>query len=143
MPPAPSVMADTQTAVPVFEAPVLEAIGIVKDFPGTRALDHVDLTVRAGEIHALLGENGAGKSTIIKCICGAYQATEGTFRVDGRPVNFADPHAAQAAGIAVVHQHSNLIPALSVEENLWLGTPLPRRAGLLVDWGAVGGRGPG
>jgi ABC-type sugar transport system ATPase subunit len=100
----------------------------------------VDFTVRAGEIHALLGENGAGKSTIIKCLCGAYQPTAGEIRVDGRPATFADPRDAQAAGIAVVHQHSNLIPTLSVEENLWLGTPLPRRAGLLVDWGRVRAR---
>jgi ABC-type sugar transport system ATPase subunit len=117
--------------------PALEAVGIVKDFPGTRALDRVDLAVMAGEIHALLGENGAGKSTMIKCLCGAWPPTAGTIRLAGSAVAFADPRDAQAAGIAVVHQHGNLIPALSVEENLWLGTPLPRRAGILVDWGAV------
>jgi ABC-type sugar transport system ATPase subunit len=120
--------------------PVLEARGIVKDFPGTRALDHVDLVVRRGEIHALLGENGAGKSTIIKCICGAYQPTEGRILIDGAEVTIGSPQDAQAAGIAVVHQHSNLIASLSVEENLWLGEPLPRTAGLLVNWRAVRAR---
>jgi len=120
--------------------PVLEARGIVKEFPGTLALDQVGLTVCEGEIHALLGENGAGKSTIIKCIVGAYQPTAGAILVDGREVSFAGPHEAIAAGIAVVHQHSNLIPTLSVEENIWLGEPLPRIAGTLVNWRAVRAR---
>jgi ABC-type sugar transport system ATPase subunit len=117
--------------------PVLEVRAIVKDFPGTRALDSVDLVVLPGEIHALLGENGAGKSTIIKCICGAQPPTSGSILVDGREVSFSGPHDAVAAGIAVVHQHSNLIPNLSVEENLWLGEPLPRIGGMLIDWRAV------
>lgn len=118
-------------------APVLQVRSIVKDFPGTRALDHVDLTVRHGEIHALLGENGAGKSTIIKCIVGAHPPTSGVIEVDGRAMSFAGPHDALAAGLVAVHQHSNLIPTLSVEENLWLGEPLPRIAGTLVNWKQV------
>lgn len=134
-------MTSTKTAVSGRRAdpsvPVLEVRGIVKDFPGTRALDKVDLVVRHGEIHALLGENGAGKSTIIKCVVGAHPPTAGTILVDGKEVSFAGPHDAVAAGIAVVHQHSNLIPGLSVEENLWLGEPLPRIAGTLINWRAV------
>jgi ABC-type sugar transport system ATPase subunit len=117
--------------------PVLEVRGLAKEFPGTRALDNVSLEVRPSEIHALLGENGAGKSTLIKCVAGAQPPTEGQILVDGKPVSFAAPHDATAAGIAVVHQHSNLIPSLSVEENLWLGELLPRRLGVLVDWRAV------
>jgi ABC-type sugar transport system ATPase subunit len=121
-------------------APLLEVRGIVKDFPGQRALDHVSLTVRRGEIHALLGENGAGKSTLIKIVTGVYQPDAGEILVEGRPVRFGSPHDAQAAGIAVVHQHGNLVPSLSVQENLLLGEALPRRMGLLVNWSVVRAR---
>ncbi len=99
-----------------------------------RALDGVSLTVRRGEIHALLGENGAGKSTLIKCVVGAHPPTEGSISVDGEAVSFHNPHDAQEAGISVVHQHANLVPTLTVQENLNLGRALPRRAGLFVDW---------
>ena len=124
-------------------APILEARGIVKDFPGQRALDEVNLSVRRGEIVALLGENGAGKSTLIKIITGVYQPTAGELLIDGRPVHFANPHAAQAAGIAVVHQHGNLVPTLTVQENLMLGEHLPRFAGLLINWRRVRDRAVG
>jgi ABC-type sugar transport system ATPase subunit len=110
--------------------------GLVKVFPGTRALDGVDITVRRGEIHALLGENGAGKSTLIRQICGASQPTEGRLLVEGREVSLPSPHAAAAAlGIAVVHQHFNLVPQITVCENLFLTEGLPRRAGVFVNWG--------
>jgi ABC-type sugar transport system ATPase subunit len=114
--------------------PLLEVRDLVKDFPGTRALDGVSLDVRRGEIHALLGENGAGKSTLIKCVVGAHPPTEGSIFVDGKPVSFHNPHDAQAAGISVVHQHANLVPTLTVQENLNLGRALPKRAGIFVDW---------
>jgi ABC-type sugar transport system ATPase subunit len=109
--------------------------GLVKQFPGTRALDGVDLVVRRGEVHALLGENGAGKSTLIRQICGASQPTQGRILVEGREVSLPSPQAAATLGIAVVHQHFNLVPQLSVCENLLLSEGLPRRAGLLVNWG--------
>jgi ABC-type sugar transport system ATPase subunit len=112
----------------------LEVRGLVKQFPGTRALDHVDLTVRRAEIHALLGENGAGKSTLIRQICGASQPTEGKILIEGVEVSLPSPHAAAALGVAVVHQHFNLVPQLSVAENLFLNETLPRRAGLFIDW---------
>jgi ABC-type sugar transport system ATPase subunit len=112
----------------------LEVVGLVKQFPGTRALDRVDMRVRQGEVHALLGENGAGKSTLIRQICGASQPTEGRIFVEGAEVSLPSPQAAAALGIAVVHQHFNLVPQLSVCENLLLSARLPRRAGLLVDW---------
>ncbi|WP_158969385.1 sugar ABC transporter ATP-binding protein [Chachezhania sediminis] len=110
---------------------VLTIRGLTKQFPGTLALDAVSFGVRPGEIHALLGENGAGKSTLIKCVCGAYAPTGGEILIDGRPVTMTSPADAAAAGIAVVHQHMNLVPTLSVAENLHLGERLPRRAGLL------------
>ncbi len=115
----------------------LEIRELTKEFPGTRALDSVNLTVRPGEIHALLGENGAGKSTLIKCVVGAHPPTRGAIFIDGNPVVFNGPHDAVVAGIAVVHQHANLISSLSVEENIWLGKPLPRHMGALVDWRSV------
>ncbi len=122
---------------PPDAAVLLEVRGLVKEFPGTRALDGVDLAVRSGEIHALLGENGAGKSTLIRIVCGASQPTEGSILVGGHPVTLASPQEAQALGIAVVHQHFNLVPQLSIAENLLLSEPLPRRAGLFVDWREV------
>src|SRR5271156_5582341 len=113
---------------------VLEVRGLVKQFPGTRALEGVDLTIRRGEVHALLGENGAGKSTLIRAICGASRPTAGEILVGGRPVEFASPQQAQELGVAVVHQHFNLAPQLSVAENLFLSRSLPRRAGIFVSW---------
>lgn len=113
---------------------VLSARGVVKEFGGHRALDGVDFSLRDGQIHALLGQNGAGKSTLIRIFAGVYQATAGDIRVAGKPARIATPHDAKAAGIAVVHQHGNLVPSMSVRENLLLGRTLPRRGGLLVDW---------
>jgi len=115
----------------------LETQGLVKQFPGTRALDRVDLIIRRGEIHALLGENGAGKSTLIRAICGASQPTEGRILVAGVETTLASPHDAAALGIAVVHQHFNLVPQISVSENLLLAESMPKRAGIFVDWPAI------
>ena len=115
---------------------VLTIRHLTKQFPGTLALNDVSFGVRKGEIHALLGENGAGKSTLIKCVCGAYAATSGEILIDGKPVAIAGPADASAAGIAVVHQHMNLVPTMSVAENIHLGEKLPRRAGLL-DWSKI------
>jgi len=134
-------LTETVTSIPGpaydLAVPVLEVRGLTKEYPGTRALDSVSLHVGHGEIHALLGENGAGKSTLIKCVVGAQRPTAGDILVDGKAVEFSGPYEAVAAGIAVVHQHSNLIPSLAVEENIWLGEPLPRIAGTLVNWRAV------
>jgi ABC-type sugar transport system ATPase subunit len=115
----------------------LEVRKLVKQFPGTRALDGVDLEIRRGEIHALLGENGAGKSTLIRLICGASAPTEGQILVNGAEVSLSSPHDAAALGIAVVHQHHNLVPQISVCENLLLSETMPRRAGMFVDWRAM------
>ncbi|MBX5476274.1 MAG: ABC transporter ATP-binding protein [Clostridia bacterium] len=100
---------------------VLELRGITKRFPGVVANDGVDLDLRRGEIHAVLGENGAGKSTIMKIVSGLYAPDEGSIVLEGRPVRFAGPREAIAAGIGMVHQHFMLIPVMTVAENIVLG----------------------
>ncbi|MBW9207237.1 sugar ABC transporter ATP-binding protein [Mumia sp. zg.B17] len=101
--------------------PLLQLTGIVKEFPGVRALDGVDLVVRAGEVHCLLGQNGAGKSTLIKVLAGAYTPDEGEIVMDGDAVTFGDPQAALAAGIATIYQELDLVDGLSVADNIFLG----------------------
>ncbi|MCT9934669.1 sugar ABC transporter ATP-binding protein [Planotetraspora sp. A-T 1434] len=100
---------------------MLEVQNIVKHFPGVRALDGVDLDVRAGEVHCLLGQNGAGKSTLIKILSGAHQPDSGTISLDGEPVRLATPTAAMRAGIATIYQELDLVEGLSVAENVFLG----------------------
>ena len=102
-------------------APLLEMRGIVKQFPGVRALDGVDLEVRAGEVHCLLGQNGAGKSTLIKVLAGAHQPDAGTITWLGEPVTLGDPQAAMSHGIATIYQELDLVPGLSVADNVFLG----------------------
>jgi general nucleoside transport system ATP-binding protein len=99
----------------------LELRGITKRFGALVANDHIDLTVEPGEIHCLLGENGAGKSTLMNVLYGLYQADEGEILLDGKPVHFAGPGDAMAAGIGMVHQHFMLIPVFTVAENVMLG----------------------
>ena len=100
---------------------LLQITGISKSFPGVRALDDVSLEVRAGQILGLVGENGAGKSTLIRILAGASQPDSGTLAMDDCSVKFRDPVAAMRAGIGVIYQEFNLIPALSAVENLFLG----------------------
>jgi galactofuranose transport system ATP-binding protein len=116
-------------------APLLQLRGITKRFPGVTALSGVDFTVRAGEIHALLGENGAGKSTLIKVLTGVYAPDAGTMTLDGNTISPAAPKEAERAGISTVYQEVNLIPALSVAENIALGRQ-PTRFGFL-DWRTI------
>jgi ribose transport system ATP-binding protein len=103
------------------DRPLLQMRGIVKLFPGVRALDGVDLDVRAGEVHCLLGQNGAGKSTLIKTLAGAHQPDEGEIEFQGKAVSLSSPVAALKLGIATVYQELDLIPTLSVAENVFLG----------------------
>jgi ribose transport system ATP-binding protein len=103
---------------------LLEMRGIVKQFPGVRALDGVDLVVRAGEVHCLLGQNGAGKSTLIKVLAGAHQPDEGTMRWRGEDVSVHSPHDALSLGIATIYQELDLVPGLSVADNIHLGREL-------------------
>ncbi len=100
---------------------LLEIRGLVKGFPGVKALQGVDFIVRRSEIHALMGENGAGKSTLIKVLTGVYPRDGGTMRLEGVEINPRSPKMAEALGISTVYQEVNLIPHLSVAENICLG----------------------
>ncbi len=108
-------MSDAETS------PILQMSGIVKVFPGVRALDGVDLDVRAGEVHCLLGQNGAGKSTLIKVLSAAHQPEEGTIDWMGERVTFAAPMAALEAGLATMYQELDLVDGLTVADNVFLG----------------------
>lgn len=107
-------------------APLLQMRGIVKTFPGVRALDGVDLQVRAGEVHCLLGQNGAGKSTLIKVMAGAHQVDAGEVLWAGQPVQLSSPVAALRQGIATIYQELDLVDWLTVGENIFLGHELAR-----------------
>jgi galactofuranose transport system ATP-binding protein len=115
---------------------VLEARNIARAFPGVQALAGVELTLRAGEVHALMGQNGAGKSTLIKVLTGVYAPDTGSIELLGQPVAPASPIHAQHLGISAVHQESHLLPNLSVAENICAGR-YPRRPwtrGGGIDW---------
>lgn len=115
--------------------PVLQLKEVCKRFDGLQALDHVDLELRPGEVHALIGENGAGKSTLIKILSGAYPLDDGRMELDGTPITPRTPFEAQGLGISTVHQEVNLLPNLSVAQNLFLGRE-PRRFGC-IQWRKV------
>jgi len=119
-------------------AALLEIRKLSKTFPGVRALEEVDFTVRRGEVHALMGENGAGKSTLIKVLTGVHGRDGGTVRLDGTEIHPRAPREAEAVGISTVYQEVNLIPYLSVAENICLGRQ-PTRLGL-IRWGAMAER---
>ncbi len=99
----------------------LEMRQITKSFGGVRALCDVSFTASAGEVHALCGENGAGKSTLMKVLAGVITDYEGELRLSGRPVRFSGPRAAEDAGIRMIHQELNLVPQLTVADNIFLG----------------------
>ena len=101
--------------------PLLRLRGIHKRYAGVHALRGVDFVLRAGEVHALVGENGAGKSTLMKVMAGVVAPDEGAIEVDGRPTAFTGPRDAHAAGVAIVHQETDLFPDLSVAENVFAG----------------------
>ena len=111
-------------------APLLQLKGVRKRFGGVVALDGVDLTVHAGQVQCLLGENGAGKSTLIKTVAGVHEPDEGEILIDGTPVRIPDTAASESLGIATIHQELNLVPSLSVAENITLGRTPAR-------WGVV------
>ena len=113
--------------------PHVEARGITKVFGALRAVDDFSVSLAPGSFHALLGENGAGKSTVVKCLMGFYRAEAGEIRIDGRPVHIASPREARRHGIGMVFQHFTLIPSMTVAENLVLARPdLPA----VIDWNA-------
>ncbi|WP_100363417.1 sugar ABC transporter ATP-binding protein [Diaminobutyricimonas aerilata] len=116
-------------------APVVEMTGISIEFPGVKALDGVDFRMFPGEVHSLMGENGAGKSTLIKALTGVHRIDEGSITLDGEPLVIRSTAEAQDAGISTVYQEVNLLPNLSVAENIMLGRE-PRRLGV-IDWRAT------
>lgn len=120
--------APTLAAVPAVQ-PIVQARGLVKRFGRVVALDHADLDLMPGEILGLIGDNGAGKSVLIKSISGAVIPDEGEIRIDGEVVHFRSPLEARAAGIETVYQDLALSPALSIVANLFLGREL-RKSGL-------------
>ena len=116
--------------------PLLEMRGITKSFPGVRALSGIDFDLGHGEVHALVGENGAGKSTLMKVLSGVHQADSGTIRLDGEVVNPSGPASMIDAGVGVIYQELNLVPHLSLAENVFLGREPLHRSGR-IDWKTI------
>ena len=110
---------------------MLKVENITKKFPGVIALQNVNLRIEAGKVTAIIGENGAGKSTLMKILSGVYADYEGEIIFQGKPVHFSGIADAQRAGIAIIHQELNLIPFLSITENIFLGRELETSLGLL------------
>jgi ribose transport system ATP-binding protein len=111
--------------------PLLEMRGILKQFPGVRALDDVAFDLERGEVHVLLGENGAGKSTLMRVLSGACARDAGEILIDGRPVALNSPREAQAIGISTIYQEFNLVPHLSAAANIFLGREPLYGAGII------------
>jgi monosaccharide-transporting ATPase len=113
------------------QSPILEVRRVTKRFPGVLALEDVSFELRPGEVHALVGENGAGKSTLIKVITGVYKPDDGQVHFKGEEVSFSDPRESQAVGISTIYQEINLIPLLSVAQNIFLGREPRNRLGII------------
>ncbi len=111
---------------------VLSAEQVSKSFAGVKALDNVDFDLRHGEVHALMGENGAGKSTLMKILAGVHTSYDGTILVEDHAASFSGVRDAEAAGVAIIHQELNLVPDLSVTDNIFLGRE-PLIGGVLID----------
>src|SRR5438309_8235900 len=117
-------------------SPVLQLTGISKRFGAVQALTDVDLDLLANEVHALVGENGAGKSTLVKILAGIHRPDAGHMKLNGQELVLSGPAVARHLGIAVIHQHPNLFPDLTVAENVFAGR-LPRNRVRGVDWGRL------
>ncbi len=129
--------ADARSAERSAKAPLLELRHVSKAFPGVRALDDVSLEIRGGEVHMLLGENGAGKSSLIKVLCGAYRPDGGEFLHLGQHLAIASPADARRLGIAVIFQEFSLVPFLDLAQNIFLGREPRHRGSPLVDRGRM------
>ncbi|MGD0915359.1 MAG: sugar ABC transporter ATP-binding protein [Thermodesulfobacteriota bacterium] len=117
--------------------PVWELVGITKYFPGVKANDNVSLSIYPGEIHALLGANGCGKTTLIKIFSGVYQPDAGTILLKGKPVKMSTPTVARSYGIATVFQEFSLVPSLTVKENIFLGRLPIKGRSRVVCWNTM------
>ena len=115
------------------QEPVIELVGITKQFGAVQALRGVDFSLYPGEVHALVGENGAGKSTLVKILAGIHRPDAGSIKIDGKAVELHNPAQARNAGIAVIHQEPTLFPDLNVAENVFMGRQPRDRFGR-VDW---------
>ena len=113
------------------EMPILEVRNVSKNFSGVYALQNVNLDIFPGQVTAIIGENGAGKSTLMKIVSGVYPDYEGDVLLNGKKVNFKNPKEAGEQGVVIIHQELNLIPYLSIAENLFLGNEMTNRLGLL------------
>ncbi|MGM0366780.1 MAG: ATP-binding cassette domain-containing protein, partial [Actinomycetota bacterium] len=113
---------------------ILSAKDISKSFGGTVALDNVDFELNAGEVHALVGENGAGKSTFIKILSGIHKADKGQIYLDGKQVEIANPMAAQRLGIAAIYQEPTVFPELSITENVFMGHQEYNKVSRRIRW---------
>ncbi|MCK4820052.1 sugar ABC transporter ATP-binding protein, partial [bacterium] len=112
---------------------ILEMRGIIKDFPGVRAVDNVDFELKKGEVHALVGKNGAGKSTLIKILAGAYLKDKGEIFFQGEKVDIHNIWTAQNLGLGFVYQEAEVVPYFNVLENMFIGNELTRSSFKLVD----------
>ncbi|WP_334393184.1 sugar ABC transporter ATP-binding protein [Bradyrhizobium sp. AZCC 2262] len=117
--------------------PLLRLIGISKSFPGVQALKGVSLEIQSGEVHVILGQNGAGKSSLIKVLCGAYLANEGTIECEGRSVAIRGPADANAIGVSVIFQEFSLAPFLDIAQNMFLGRERAFVKGGMIDKAAM------
>ena len=114
---------------------ILEMKQIVKQFPGTLALDHVDFNLREGEVMALIGENGAGKSTLMNVLMGVYSPDSGEIILNGKKIENKSPYEALQRGIGMVPQELNLVSDISIAENIFLGNH--QKKSMRIDWGAT------
>ncbi len=113
---------------------ILELIEIEKSFPGIKALDKVNFKIKTGEVHALIGENGAGKSTIVKILTGVYQPEGGTILFNNKKVQFKSPLASQKIGISAIHQEASMFLEMSVTENIFMAHQIRNNKTKLLDW---------
>jgi ribose transport system ATP-binding protein len=120
-----------------MDVPILSMEGISKSFPGVRALDSVDFDLERGDVHALVGENGAGKSTLMKILSGVYRADSGVLRLDDQVIEPTGPRSMIDAGVGVIYQELNLVPHVSLAENVFLGREPLLRSGA-IDWKKMG-----
>ena len=119
---------------------LLSLASLAKSYGGAAALRNASLALEPGEVHALMGENGAGKSTLIRILAGVVPADSGTIALDGRPISITSARDAHRLGLRFLHQELNVLPRLSVAENLYLGRAYPTRLGGLIDWRALNDR---